>query len=325
MKRILLLLAVLAALMFTSCTQTQTGTAPESGNRHATVILQDGSKTAGIVTSESSEEITITGDDSIKRTIPRSQVQSIAYDDGAAAPEAAAPAAEPAPAAPAAAKTAATARTTATARTAVAPAPAPVARSAQPAAASQPAAAPAPAPAPVRTLEIPAGTQIPVRTAEAIDSATADEGKVYEGEIADNILDASGEVAIPKRSRAEIVILSASQGGRIRGASDLTLSLKSVVVRGRSYSVESESVSEKGRSGIGANKRTATFTGGGAALGAIVGAIAGGGKGAAIGAGAGAGAGALTQILTKGKSIKVPVESVLTFKLDKELRVTAAN
>ena len=52
-------------------------------------------------------------------------------------------------------------------------------------------------------------------------------------------------------------------------------------------------------------------------------AIAGGGKGAAIGAGSGAGAGALTQILTKG-TIKVPVESVLTFKLEQPLRVRAA-
>ena len=57
-------------------------------------------------------------------------------------------------------------------------------------------------------------------------------------------------------------------------------------------------------------------------MGAIIGAIAGGGKGAAIGAGAGAGAGALTQVLTKGRSIKVPVESVLTFRLARPLRVT---
>jgi len=72
---------------------------------------------------------------------------------------------------------------------------------------------------------------------------------------------------------------------------------------------------------VGGNKRTAKYTGGGAAIGAIIGAIAGGGKGAAIGAGSGAGAGALTQILTKGGSIKVPVETVLTFKLDRPLRV----
>ena len=57
-------------------------------------------------------------------------------------------------------------------------------------------------------------------------------------------------------------------------------------------------------------------------MGAIIGAIAGGGKGAAIGAGSGAGAGALTQILTKGGSIKVPAETILTFKLERALKVS---
>ena len=52
-------------------------------------------------------------------------------------------------------------------------------------------------------------------------------------------------------------------------------------------------------------------------------AIAGGGKSAAIGAGSEAGAGAVAEILTKG-TIKVPVESILTFRLDQPLRVTAA-
>jgi len=119
------------------------------------------------------------------------------------------------------------------------------------------------------------------------------------------------------------VIRSASKGGKIRGASDLVLDLASVGVDGRQYKLSTEDLSQKGHNGIGANKRTGEFAGGGAAVGAIIGAIAGGGKGAAIGAGSGAGAGALTQILTKG-TIKVPVESVLTFKLDQPLRVRAA-
>jgi len=89
--------------------------------------------------------------------------------------------------------------------------------------------------------------------------------------------------------------------------------------------VDAGNLRQTGKSGMGANKRTAEFTGGGAGLGAIIGAIAGGGKGAAIGAGAGAGAGALTQILTKGKAIQVPAESVLTFKLDKLLQIVAVD
>jgi outer membrane lipoprotein SlyB len=103
------------------------------------------------------------------------------------------------------------------------------------------------------------------------------------------------------------------------------LDLASVTVGGRRYRLDATDIQKRGKAGLGANRRTAEYTGGGAALGAIIGAIAGGGKGAAIGAGAGAGAGALTQILTKGKAIRVPAESVLTFKLEQPLRIVAAD
>jgi len=58
--------------------------------------------------------------------------------------------------------------------------------------------------------------------------------------------------------------------------------------------------------------------GGTTVIGAIIGAIAGGKKGAAIGAAGGAGAGVAVQSL-RGKSVKVPTETVLTFRLDDPL------
>jgi hypothetical protein len=131
-------------------------------------------------------------------------------------------------------------------------------------------------------------------------------------------------VVIPHGANAQIVIRSASKGGRFHGTSDLVLDLQSVSVEGQQYNINSSDVKESGKQGFGANKRTAIYTGGGAALGAIIGAIAGGGKGAAIGAGAGAGGGALTQILTKGGSIKVPAETVLTFQLDNPVQIVEA-
>ena len=77
------------------------------------------------------------------------------------------------------------------------------------------------------------------------------------------------------------------------------MDLASVSIEGRLYDLNTADLERKGNPGVGANRRTGEFTGGGAAIGATIGAIAGGGKGAAIGAGSGAGAGALTQILTK--------------------------
>ena len=117
------------------------------------------------------------------------------------------------------------------------------------------------------------------------------------------------------------MIRSVSHGGRIRGASDLVLDLASVSVDGKRYQLRTTDVAARGKEGIGRNKRTAEYTGGGAAIGAIIGAIAGKGKGAAIGATSGAAGGAIAQIMTKGDAIKVPAESLLTFRLESPLRV----
>jgi hypothetical protein len=77
----------------------------------------------------------------------------------------------------------------------------------------------------------------------------------------------------------------------------------------------------------GANRRTAELLGGGSGLGALLGGIFGGGKGAGIGALAGAGIGALagagggfaTQAFTRGKEVRVPAESQLRFRLERNL------
>jgi hypothetical protein len=171
---------------------------------------------------------------------------------------------------------------------------------------------------------VPTDTKISVRADETINSATAAEAQTYAADVTDDVLDANGDVVIPHGSNARIVIRSASKGGRIRGASDLVLDLQSVSVEGQKYLVSTTDLQQTGKQGLGANRRTAEYTGGAAAVGAIIGAIAGGGKGAAIGAGAGAGGGALTQVLTKGGTIKVPAETVLTFQLDKPVKIIKA-
>ena len=274
--------------LLASCTNKQTPT-----GQHATVFMRDGTTQSGTITASSPSEVTLAGDDNTTHTIPMTQVKSIEYDEPA------------------------TAQTSTT----------------QPGATSTQRASdavhehhyhPKQAEIHTKTFVLPAGTKVPVRTEDTIDSAKAVEGQTYAAEIADDVLDANGDVVIPHGSNAQIVIRSASKGGRFRGASDLVLDLQSVSVEGREYVVSTTDVQQTGRHGVGANKRTAEMTGGGAVLGAIIGAIAGGGKGAAIGAGAGAGGGALTQVLTKGGSIKVPSETVLTFQLDKPVRIVEA-
>lgn len=175
-----------------------------------------------------------------------------------------------------------------------------------------------------RSATLPAGTEISVLTNEAIDSSTANEGQVFPADVAENITNEAGQVVIPKGSEAELVIRRIGKAGSVTGTNDLALDLQSVKVGGRRYVISTEDVAKKGAEGLGKNKRTVEMVGGGAVLGTLIGAIAGGGKGAAIGAATGAAAGAGTEILTRGKTVKVPAESRLRFKLDEPLRLQAA-
>jgi hypothetical protein len=170
------------------------------------------------------------------------------------------------------------------------------------------------------SVTVPAGTEIAVRTNEAIDSQNASADQHYSATVLQDVRGAAGETLIPKDSNADLVVRQINSGGTIQGG-NLVLDLDSITVNGQRYRVSSEDLKQSGSSGIGKNKRTAEMVGGGAALGTLLGAIAGGGKGAAIGAAAGAGAGATAQVLTKGKTVKVPAETILRFQLDRPLHL----
>jgi len=164
---------------------------------------------------------------------------------------------------------------------------------------------------------IPAGTTLEVRTNEAIVSTHA-EGRTYQGEIATEVVDDQNKVLLPRGAQVELVVLEAKEKSGIKGAS-LQLGMRSVTVDSQTYLVVSEEVKET--SGVGKNRKTAQTVGGGAALGTLIGAAAGGGKGAVLGGLVGAAAGAAVQILTQGKEVRIPAESVLRFQLDEPIRL----
>jgi len=299
--------------MLASC-GAQTGS-----GQHATILMRDGSTLAGTVTATSASEISLTGDDNTKHTIPMAQVKSIEYDDAAGTQTAAGQASS----------TGGNSGTSASGGNSSSGSGGETHRRSAASRARSDAMHeehyhPTQEEIHTKTYVLPVGTKVPVRTEETIDSANAVEGQTFAAEITDDVVDANGDVVVPRGANAQIVIRSASKGGRFKGTSDLVLDLQSISVGGKEYLVSTTDLQQKGKQGFGANKRTGVFTGGGAALGAIIGAIAGGGKGAAIGAGAGAGAGAVTQIATKGGAIKVPAETMLTFQLDKAVQVVEA-
>jgi hypothetical protein len=171
---------------------------------------------------------------------------------------------------------------------------------------------------PVMAASIPPGTDITVRTMNSIHADAPDENRVYEASVDREVRDRDGQVAIPRGATAELVVR------RVEG-NDLLLDLRAVRVNGRRYILDTEDVVEHGgheKEGVGENRRTGKYLGGGALIGGIIGAIAGGGKGAAIGAASGAAVGAGAQMATRGRTVRVPAESLLTFRLEHPIRIT---
>jgi hypothetical protein len=157
---------------------------------------------------------------------------------------------------------------------------------------------------------LPAGTQLAILTNEQIDSNTPNTNQIYSGQVDQDVTDNAGEIIISRGSPAELAIRTFSSG------SDMTLDVQAITVNGRRYRISTAPLRQTGRNGLGMNKRTAEMVGGGALIGTIIGAVVGHGKGAAIGAAVGAAGGAGAQVLTKGKQVSIPAETVLTFSLN---------
>lgn len=163
---------------------------------------------------------------------------------------------------------------------------------------------------------IPSGTEIKVRTDSVIPAEPPADAH-YTATVSKDVTDSSGNIVIPHGSRAELVAMPNDNGKE----KDTTLDLRSVNINGKTYLLEASGGSNSGApGGLGANKRTGKYVGGGAAIGAVLGALLGGGKGAAIGAIVGGAGGAGAQVYT-GKKKELPAETELSYKLAQNLQL----
>lgn len=193
--------------------------------------------------------------------------------------------------------------------------------------------APAPAPAPVQQTQVqpppppptpvvhritlPAGTTIPIRITQTLDSATTQQGDRFSGAIASDIVQ-DGIVVLPQGTPVTGHVDAVQDAAHFKGSSLLTISLNSINRKGEHLEIATDSYTKQGE---GRGKNTAEKVGGGAAVGAILGGILGGGKGAAIGSIAGGGVGAGAQGVTRGQQVQIPSESVIRFRLNNEVVV----
>lgn len=203
------------------------------------------------------------------------------------------------------------------------PVPAPVVRQPAPTQAPAPVAStPPPPPAPrFHDVNINAGTTLPVRLTQTLDSATAQVGDSFSGVLASDIVQ-DGVVALRRGTAVTGRVVDAKDATHFKGSSLLSIQLVGLNARGNRMQIATDAVSKEGK-GRGTN--TAKKAGIGAVGGAILGGILGGGKGAAIGAGVGGAGGAGINAVTKGEQVQFPSESILRFRLEQPITVRVSN
>lgn len=164
---------------------------------------------------------------------------------------------------------------------------------------------------------IPAGTVLSVRLDQQLGSKISQPGETFSGTLSRGVT-IGGEPLIPSGAGVLGTVLDAKPLGRFAGGAALALKLTSLKLNGAGIRIETSTRSYVAK---GKGKRTGVMVGGGAGLGALIGGLAGGGKGAAIGAAAGAGAGTAGTAFTGNKDIVLPVETPVSFTLEREVRV----
>ena len=148
---------------------------------------------------------------------------------------------------------------------------------------------------------VPAGTDIQVTLNQAVSSKDAQAGQQLDGTVAENVV-VNGKTVIPKGAKANLVVTVAEASGRLSGQAKLWMKIESLVVNGRTYTVESDPT---GKDGASHTKRNTVAIGGGAAVGA--------------------GAGTAAAAATGKKDVDFPAEAQLTFKLASPVTIQSAS
>lgn len=174
-------------------------------------------------------------------------------------------------------------------------------------------------PPPPRTVTIPAGTILTIRTVQTLSSKSNSAGDTFTGTL-DQPLVLEDMIIAERGARVEGRVTDVSESGRVKGLAQLSVTLtklgtsdgQTVEVDTQDFQVEAEK----------STKSDATKIGIATGIGAALGAIFGGGKGAAIGAASGGAAGAGTVLVSKGKPAEIPSETRINFRLEKPLTLT---
>ena len=140
---------------------------------------------------------------------------------------------------------------------------------------------------PILAEGIPPGTDIQVGLEARIEMTTWDRGRIYPAYIARDVIAKDGDVSIPRGSQVELIVREIAPG-------QYTIDVESITTNGQRYAVDTSGPQVNVPRDDGSN--------------GLIGAIAG-----TVG----------EQIETKGREIRLPVGSLITFRLLEPLRVVS--
>ncbi len=180
---------------------------------------------------------------------------------------------------------------------------------------------PPPPPPPVaKTVTLPAGTVIPIRMTDTLDSGKTQPNTVFHGSLAGDLISDGMVVA---RSGAPVTgrVIIAKDATHFAGSSELSIELTRIDTVDHPVDVVTDAYDKKGPAG-GRTRRLRPaaapqwepFSAG----------LLGGGKGAAIGAASGGGVGAGVNGVTKGQQVQIPTETLVSFHLQTPISVTTS-
>lgn len=154
-----------------------------------------------------------------------------------------------------------------------------------------------------KTVTIPAGTRIMVRTNESLDSSRHGSGHMFTASLAADLV-GQGQVVARKGEDVFGRLTKAKKAGRVAGKAELKIIVTDIMIKGKPHPVVTSAAKAKSK---GSGAKTARNVG----VAAGIGALARGSKGAKVGAAVGLGA----SVLTEGSQVRIPAGTLLEFTL----------
>jgi hypothetical protein len=160
-------------------------------------------------------------------------------------------------------------------------------------------------------LLIPSGTVLKVLLIDGLSTDASSAGDRFQASLAEPVV-VGGSTVLPKGTKVWGHVVGVEDSGRVKGRASIRLALNDIAQGNRMVPITTDTFAATAEA---STTRDAEIIAGGAAVGAVIGAVAGGAKGAGVGAVTGGGAGTGVVLATKGKEIRYPAETRLSFTL----------